>query len=182
MAPDTRPRLASFFRGDRPGYGLITDDGIVDLSARFSHQWQTLRAVVTDGALARLIDKAAGLPADFGANTITFDIPVPDAEKIICVGVNYPDRNAEYKDGQDAPSNPSLFPRFTRSFVGHLTPLTRPLASAQLDYEGEVVIVIGKAGRHIREAGALAHIAALSLCNEGTLAKPFTFGVPPIRQ
>jgi 2-keto-4-pentenoate hydratase/2-oxohepta-3-ene-1,7-dioic acid hydratase in catechol pathway len=83
--------------------------------------------------------------------------------------VNYPDRNAEYKDGQDAPKYPSMFMRTPRSFVGHDTPLVRPRVSAQLDYEGEVVLVIGKAGRHIPESAALDYIAAVSLCNEGTI-------------
>ena len=59
--------------------------------------------------------------------------------------------------------------RTPRSFVGHETPLVRPRASSQLDYEGELVIVIGKAGRHIKESAALDHIAAITLCNEGTL-------------
>ena len=90
-------------------------------------------------------------------------------EKTICIGVNYPDRNAEYKDGQDAPKYPSMFMRTPRSFVGHETPLVRPRASSQLDYEGELVLVIGKAGRHIPETSALDHIAALTLCNEGTI-------------
>jgi 2-keto-4-pentenoate hydratase/2-oxohepta-3-ene-1,7-dioic acid hydratase in catechol pathway len=103
----------------------------------------------------------------FGA--FVWDIPVPDPEKIICVGVNFPDRNAEYKDGQEAPPNMSLFPRFPRSFVGHEVPLTRPPETPQLDYEGEIAIVIGKGGRRIPEAQALGHIAALTLCNEGTL-------------
>ena len=59
--------------------------------------------------------------------------------------------------------------RTPRSFVGHNTPLVRPRASQQLDYEGEVVLVIGKAGRHIPESTALDHIAAVTLCNEGTI-------------
>ncbi|WP_204319968.1 fumarylacetoacetate hydrolase family protein, partial [Klebsiella pneumoniae] len=74
-------------------------------------------------------------------------------------GVNYPDRNAEYKDGQEAPKYPSMFMRSPRSFVGHDTPLVRPRASAQLDYEGEIALVIGKPGRHIKESAALDHIA-----------------------
>jgi 2-keto-4-pentenoate hydratase/2-oxohepta-3-ene-1,7-dioic acid hydratase in catechol pathway len=101
------------------------------------------------------------------ARQIMRSIPAP--EKIICIGVNYPDRNAEYKDGQDAPKYPSMFMRTPRSFVGHGTPLVRPRVSQQLDYEGELVLVIGKAGRHIPEASALDHIAALTLCNEGTI-------------
>ena len=162
-------RFASFVRDGRPGYGLVVADGIVDLSARVGQRWPSLRAAVADNALTTLRETGSALTADFPETAVTYAIPLPDAEKIICVGVNYPERNAEYKDGQEAPANPSLFPRFARSFVGHGTALTRPRASRQLDYEGEVVIVIGKAGRHITEAEALGHVAGLSLCNEGTL-------------
>jgi len=63
----------------------------------------------------------------------------------------------------------SLFIRFPRSFVGHETPLTRPPETPQLDYEGEIAIVIGKGGRRIPQQDALSHIAAVTLCNEGTL-------------
>jgi 2-keto-4-pentenoate hydratase/2-oxohepta-3-ene-1,7-dioic acid hydratase in catechol pathway len=89
--------------------------------------------------------------------------------KIICVGINYPDRNAEYKDGQDAPQFPSLFVRFQQSFVDHDEAVVRPRASVQLDYEGEIALVIGKPGRHIAEQDALSHVAALTLCNEGSV-------------
>lgn len=84
-----------------------------------------------------------------------------------CVGVNFPDRNEEYKDGQTAPAN--LFIRFPRSFTGHGQPLIRPPESLQLDYEGEIAIVIGKGGRRSSQEDALFHIAALTLCNEGTI-------------
>src|SRR5690606_8328340 len=100
---------------------------------------------------------------------VAFEIPIPAPEKIICVGVNYPDRNDEYKDGQAPQTNPSLFVRFPRSFVGHGRPIVRPRASIQLDYEGEIAVIIGKPGRHITEADALGHIAALTLSNEGTI-------------
>ena len=164
-----RPRFASFSSNGTPIYGLMKGDGIVDLSRRHGATWPTLREVVTADALPRLTDEAAGLPADFSLDEITYEIPIPAPEKIICVGVNYPDRNEEYKDGQAAPGNPSLFVRFPRSFVGHGQPLVRPPESPKLDYEGEVVIVIGKGGRRIAERDALGHIAALSLCNEGTI-------------
>lgn len=164
-----RPRFVTFTRKGAVGYGLVKGDGIVDLTVRHGGTWPTLREVVAAGALARLADEAAALPADFGLTEIAYEIPVPAPEKIICVGVNYPDRNEEYKDGQAAPGNPSLFARFPRSFVGHGQPLVRPPESPQLDYEGEVVIVVGKGGRRIAERDALSHIAALSLCNEGTI-------------
>jgi len=160
-------RFLTFSRNGRPGWGIETEAGIVDLSAR--EPYLTLREVIAAGALAHLADRATGLSADFGADEIAYEIPVPDPEKIICVGVNFPDRNAEYKDGQDAPPNMSLFPRFPRSFTGHARPLIRPPESPQLDYEGEIAVIIGKGGRRIPEATALSHIAALTLCNEGTI-------------
>jgi 2-keto-4-pentenoate hydratase/2-oxohepta-3-ene-1,7-dioic acid hydratase in catechol pathway len=162
-----RPRLATFMADGRSRYGLVRDNGVVDLSAR--HPWPTLREVIEAGKLAEIPRRRGRARRRLRNRGHHLADPVPAPEKIICVGVNYPDRNAEYKDGSDAPQNPSLFPRFPRSFVGHDVPLTRPFVSPQLDYEGEVVVVIGKAGRHIAERDALDHIAALSLCNEGTI-------------
>ena len=165
----TSPRLATYSIDGTVRYGAVTDKGIVDLSARFARDYPTLREVIAAGALARLADDAASRAADHALDAVTLLPPIPSPEKIICIGVNYPDRNAEYKDGQDAPKFPSMFMRTPRSFVGHGTPLVRPRVSQQLDYEGELVLVIGKAGRHIPEASALDHIAALTLCNEGTI-------------
>jgi 2-keto-4-pentenoate hydratase/2-oxohepta-3-ene-1,7-dioic acid hydratase in catechol pathway len=162
-------RLSTVSVNSNLRYGAITDKGFIDLSARFGDRWPSLRNVIEDDALEKLTDASSALTEDFGISELTFSIPVPNPEKIICVGVNYPDRNEEYKDGQAAPQNPSLFPRFPRSFVGHATSLTRPPESAQLDYEGEIVLVIGKAGRRIAERDALNHIAAVTLCNEGTI-------------
>ncbi|MGA8901061.1 fumarylacetoacetate hydrolase family protein [Bradyrhizobium sp.] len=162
-------RIATFAVNGSTKYGAVTDRGIVDLSARWVTDFPTLREVVAGGALTRLAEDAARLPADYAIDDITWLPPIPAPEKIICIGVNYPDRNAEYKDGSDAPKYPSMFLRTPRSFVGHNTPLVRPKTSAQLDYEGELVLVIGKAGRHIAEIDALDHIAAITLCNEGTI-------------
>lgn len=163
------PRFVSFSAENRVGYGLAVEGGIVDLTRRFSAQWPSLKEVVAEGAFARLVEAAAGLSPDLPFQAIRYELPIAAPEKIICVGVNFPDRNAEYGDDQAAPANPSLFPRFARSFTGHDQPLIRPPESVQLDYEGEIVIVIGKAGRRIAERDALNHVAALSLCNEGTI-------------
>lgn len=165
----TPPRLATFTAGGRTRYGAITGKGVVDLSARHGAKWPTLREVIEAGALQRLGEEAAALPADCAEPDIAYEIPIPAPEKIVCVGVNYPARNEEYKDGEAAPAYPSLFMRTARSFVGHGAPLVRPRASQKLDYEGEVALVIGKAGRHIAERDALDHVAAVTLCNEGTV-------------
>jgi 2-keto-4-pentenoate hydratase/2-oxohepta-3-ene-1,7-dioic acid hydratase in catechol pathway len=161
------PRFIAFSVGGHRGYGAVTSAGVVDLSKR--HAWPSLREAIADGGLRKLGEAAENLTADYSVEDIQFEIPIPAPEKIICVGVNYPDRNEEYKDGQAAAGNPSLFVRFPRSFVGHGSPLVRPRASSQLDYEGEVTLVVGRGGRHIGEAEALEHIAALTLGNDGTI-------------
>jgi 2-keto-4-pentenoate hydratase/2-oxohepta-3-ene-1,7-dioic acid hydratase in catechol pathway len=166
MAP---PRIATFSAGGSAKYGAVTDRGIVDLSARSGKEFPTLREVIEAGALRKLAEDAGRHPVDYALDAVMWLPPIPAPEKIICIGVNYPDRNAEYKDGSDAPKYPSMFFRTPRSFVGHGAPLVRPKASAQLDYEGELVLVIGKAGRHIPENAALDYIAAITLCNEGTI-------------
>jgi len=164
-----RPRFSTFEADGQARYGLVRDGGIADLQARHGTRWPTMGDVIADDALARLADEGFRLPLDYGDGEFRFLPPIPSPEKIICVGVNYPDRNEEYKDGQTAPGNPSLFVRFPRSFVGHGAALMRPYVSPQLDYEGEVVLVIGKKGRHIPEREALQYIAGLSIANEGTI-------------
>ena len=161
----TQPYFVSFTHDGKPGFGLCRADGVVDLSKKYPSLMDAVKA----GALVALANEARTMKADFPTSEITFEIPLLNPEKIICVGVNFPDRNAEYKDGQEAPPNPSLFIRFPRSFTGHNQPLIRPPESPQLDYEGEIAIVIGKGGRRIAEAQALDHVSAITLCNEGTI-------------
>src|ERR1700752_626865 len=163
------PRLATFADNGTIKYGAVVDGGIVDLSAHHAKDYPTLREVIAAGKLVNPAEEAARRAPDHAISDITWLPPVPAPEKIICIGVNYPDRNAEYKDGQDAPKYPSMFMRTPRSFVGHNAPLGRPRALTQLDYEGELGLVIGKAGRHISESNGLDHIAAVPLCNEGTI-------------
>lgn len=155
-------RFVSYSTGQAVGWGRLDGDMITDLTAHFA----TMRAAIEAGALAALAQTNG---PKIGLDQVDLTIPVTNPEKILCVGVNFPDRNAEYKDGQEAPPFMSLFPRFPRSFTGAGQPLIRPPESPQLDYEGEVVIVIGKPGRRIAEADAYDHIAGISLANEGTI-------------
>lgn len=160
-------RIVAFHAAGCDRFGVAVDGGIVDLTNAFPYEG--LKEAVRAGALAEMVEAAEGKSPDFAEEDVTYLIPVADPEKLICVGVNYPDRNAEYKDGQEAPGKPSLFIRFPRSFVGHEQHLVRPPESEQLDYEGEVVIVIGKGGRRISREDAYDHIAAITLANEGTI-------------
>ncbi len=161
-------KLATIRADGQSLYGVISDAGFTALSPHFP-EWPTLRDVIAADGMHDLAQAAQSQAPTHPPDSFTYDIPIPNPEKIICVGVNFPDRNAEYKDGVEAPPNPSLFPRFPRSFTGHDQPLIRPKASHQLDYEGEIAVIIGKGGRHIPQETALTHIAALSLTNEGTL-------------
>lgn len=160
--------LVTFTADGQQHWGVTAPGGVVALSPEFP-QWRSLRGVIEARAIPQVLAAGQGRAASHPDGSFTWDIPIPDPEKIICVGVNFPDRNAEYKDGQDAPPFMSLFPRFARSFTGHGQPLIRPPESPQLDYEGEIAVIIGKGGRRIPEAEALSQIAALTLCNEGTI-------------
>ncbi|WP_428670005.1 fumarylacetoacetate hydrolase family protein [Roseibium sp.] len=162
-------RIAAFRANGENRFGVVTDEGVVDLTSEFGSRYKGLKDVIEAGALPDLVKAARGRAPDFSEDEITYLIPVADPEKLICIGVNFPDRNAEYKDGQEAPGRPSMFVRFPRSFVGHGQNLVRPPESEQLDYEGEVAIVIGRGGRRIPRDDAYDHIAAITLCNEGTI-------------
>ena len=160
------PSLISFLHNNAARFGRLDGETVTDLTASFDGRFASLSDAANAGALAELYaaDGASVALAD-----VTLTAPLPSPGKIICVGVNFPDRNAEYKDGQSAPANPSLFIRFPGSFVGHGDNLRRPPESKQLDYEGEIAIVIGTGGRRIEAANAWDHIAAVTLCNEGTI-------------
>ncbi len=166
-----QPKFIRFtIKGEqRARYGLIDAQGVTDLSERLADRWPTLDAVIADNALSVAAAEAAECADRIPVNAIRFETPLASPGKIICVGVNYPNRDAEYQDAQPPAAYPSLFVRFPDSLTGHQQPLLRPRESEQLDYEGEIALVIGKPGRRIAQAAALSHIAALTLANEGTV-------------
>ena len=159
-------RFATYSSGGKIRYGGVSDAGMIELSGDFP-SWPTLLDAVRAGGLDDLAAAAEG--KDVTHSDFRYEMVLPDAPRILCVGVNFPDRNAEYKDGDAQPRHMSLFPRFASGFTGHDRPLIRPPENRTLDYEGEVAIVIGKAGRRISQADAYDHIAALTLCNDGTI-------------
>ena len=159
-------RLMSFETTTGTSWGMATDSGVIDLGAR---QGGTLLDVVQAGAMQSTVEASANLDTDFAMQDIKFLPPIHAPEKIACIGVNYANRNAEYKDNSADPDWPSLFMRTIDSFTGHDQPLWRPPESDQLDYEGEIVIVVGKAGHRIPQSEALDHIGGLTIMNEGTL-------------
>jgi 2-keto-4-pentenoate hydratase/2-oxohepta-3-ene-1,7-dioic acid hydratase in catechol pathway len=120
------------------------------------------------GALDQSVQAIAGVRADFPLAEVELLPPIPAPEKILCIGINYAKRHAEYNIA-DQPKYPSMFLRTPGSMVGHEQPLVCPKVSTQFDYEGEIVLVIGKGGRYIAQEQARDHIAGLTLCNEGSV-------------
>ncbi|MBT8079648.1 MAG: fumarylacetoacetate hydrolase family protein [Gammaproteobacteria bacterium] len=161
-------RFASFTRAGRASYGIVRAEEVVDLGARADTP-ADLRDAIRQDRLAALGDLAATLPADCSISDISYLPTIPNPEKIICIGVNYSNRNEEYRDGSDAPKYPSVFMRNRDSLVGHEQPIIDPPESDQLDYEGEIVIVVGKEGRRIPQERAHEHVAGLTIMNEGSI-------------
>lgn len=151
-------------------FGIVREDGtLIDLGRRLEGRCADLRQLIASGLHAEAASLAAGQHADARLDDVHLSPPISHPGKILCVGVNYPERNAEYNDGSEQPKYPSLFVRFPGSLVAHGEPILRPPESAQFDYEGEIVLVIGKAGRRIAEAQALDHVFSLTLMNEGSV-------------
>ncbi|MGH7006662.1 MAG: fumarylacetoacetate hydrolase family protein [Alphaproteobacteria bacterium] len=146
----------------------MVGDGVVDLGARFA-SFPTLRDGIEAGAFPDYAAAIKGTRPDLALADALPMLPIPNPEKIICVGVNYANRNEEYKDGSERPKYPSLFFRAPRSFAAHGEAIWRPRESEQLDYEGEIAIVIGRQGRRIPREKAHEHIGGFTCLNEGTI-------------
>lgn len=159
-------RFVSYKHKDATSWGAITDKGVVDLGTRMN---MDLQAAIENDQLEQAKQLAGSQSADMALDDIQYLPPIARPEKIACIGVNYANRNAEYKDGSEAPKFPSVFMRTPDSLTAHDQPLWRPPESDKLDYEGEIVVVIGKGGRRISEVNAYEHIAGLTIMNEGTL-------------
>ncbi len=157
-------KLCSFTKDGRASYGLVTEAGIVDLGRRFAAP--TLRDFLATGDLAAAAALASE-PADYAFDAVTHDPVIPNPDKIICVGLNYHDHIQE--TGREETPNPVLFARYAGSQIGHGAALVKPLESDQFDYEGELAVIIGKAGRRIPEAEALDHVAGYACYNDASV-------------
>jgi 2-keto-4-pentenoate hydratase/2-oxohepta-3-ene-1,7-dioic acid hydratase in catechol pathway len=161
-------KLASFKTNGRTSFGAVTGGGIIDLGRRLP-KYPTLLDLFRAQAIPEARAAASGQP-DCQVKDVEMLPPIPAPEKNICVGINYPDRNAEYhEDGREAPKYPNLFCRFPSSLVGTEQPIVRPKVSDKFDYEGEVLLVIGREGRHVPRESALSMIAGVTLGNEGSV-------------
>jgi 2-keto-4-pentenoate hydratase/2-oxohepta-3-ene-1,7-dioic acid hydratase in catechol pathway len=153
-------RLMSFRRADgTASWGIVEEMEVVDCGALAP----SLRAALASGKIAAPARSAPRHALD----ATTFLPPIPDPEKIICVGLNYLTHIRE--GGRDVPKQPTIFTRFANTQVGHLQALIRPNASETLDFEGEMAVVIGLRCRHVKRADALEAVAGYSCYNDGSV-------------
>jgi len=158
-------KLASFEIGGRASYGVVVGDKVFDLGRRLNARYPGLRSAIAAG----LVD-AASTPTDapdYALAEVTLLPPVPDPQKIICIGLNYRAHAAE--GGFKVPEFPSVFSRFTNTLVASGLPLVKPRSSGDFDYEGELAIIIGRGGRHIPDAAALGHVFGYTCFNDGSV-------------
>jgi 2-keto-4-pentenoate hydratase/2-oxohepta-3-ene-1,7-dioic acid hydratase in catechol pathway len=163
-------KIVSFSRPGTASFGLLVDDGVVDVGGRHgaTSLYELLKQRGGAETLA-ILARHQNVAPDYALEEVQLEKPLQTFGKCFCVGVNYPERNAEYRDGSAAPKYPSLFVRFAESFVGPGADLVRPPESAELDYEGEIVMVIGKPGRRIAAERWREHVFGWTLGNEGTI-------------
>ncbi|CAK9886632.1 MAG: putative protein [Candidatus Erwinia impunctatus] len=158
-------KLVSYSYNEKPHYGILTDNGIIDLSTRLGQQFSDLKALIAGGALHRAQDYIAMKP-DFTAEEVKYLPVITHPDKILCVGMNYADKRAEFNQTDPAPT---LFVRFPDSQTGHRGPLVKPAITHEFDYEGELAVIIGKDGAHIKQENALSHVAGYSCYMDGSV-------------
>ncbi len=161
-------KLVSFSVNGISSFGVVKDDGVIDLRRRFRNQGiNTLRQFLEADALSKAAQLLESESADLKLAEIEFAPVIPDPDKIICIGLNYQDHVSEV--GRTVTEKPPLFARWPASQVGHMQPIIKPTISDHFDYEGELAVVIGKTGRHIKPENAYTHVAGYACYNEGSI-------------
>lgn len=155
-------KISSYLHQGQPGWGVVTDAGIAPLA---SGAYPTLLSALQAGKLAELTAGAGA--ATLKLADIQFLPVIPSPGKIFCVGHNYEAHRIETE--RDPTQHPLLFMRVGESQTAHQQAILMPAESTQLDYEGEIAVVIGKAGRRISEADAWQHVAGYSAYNDGSV-------------
>ncbi|MGJ4886154.1 MULTISPECIES: fumarylacetoacetate hydrolase family protein [unclassified Bradyrhizobium] len=159
-------RFASFTIDNAPTWGLVEGTDIADLGAVLRDRFPDLKSAIAADALKEAAAAASGARR-YPLSAISFLPVIPNPDKILCIGLNYETHRKE--TGRSEVENPTVFGRFANSQTGHLTDIIRPRVSTDLDFEGELAIVIGKPGRYIPRSEAWQHIAGYACYNEGSV-------------
>jgi len=159
-------KLISFSHKGIEAAGLVVGEGVVDLSKRLASHPARLRVLLESDALKTVAGLASAAP-DYPLSAVTLLPVIPNPDKVLCVALNYKAHAAE--TGRPLPKFPMIFVRFAGSQVGSGQAMIRPHVSQQYDYEGELAVVIGRAGRYIPRDKAMQHIAGYSCFNDGSV-------------
>lgn len=158
-------KLASYIHHGRKSYGIYTEAGIIDLGQKIGQQYPTLKDLLQWDALD-VAQQYVDYPADITDKDITFLPVIEEPGKIFCVGMNYAEKRKEFAETNNAPT---LFIRFPDSQTGHARPVIKPNLTEEFDYEGELAVIIGKAGENIHRQNALNHVAGYSCYMDGSV-------------
>jgi 2-keto-4-pentenoate hydratase/2-oxohepta-3-ene-1,7-dioic acid hydratase in catechol pathway len=160
-------KLLSYLANGKPSFGVVVGDGVVTMNERLKGRFATLRDAIAGGAIDEMRRAAEGAKADHPLAGLAYLPTIPNPEKIMCVGINYKSHAAEH--GAEVPKMPNIFLRFINTLVPHGGAMIRPKVSTNFDFEGELALVIGKAGRHIKRENALDYIAGYSCFCDATV-------------
>lgn len=161
-------KLMSYVTPQRASFGVVQGEQVIDMSVRLGASCPDLKSALALGMLPRIAELAAGAPPDYSLDELVALPVIANPARIVCVGLNYLAHRVEGQHKPDAPA-PSIFLRYPESQVGHGRPLVCPRESVQFDYEAELAVVIGRAGRRIRQADAYSHVAGISAYNDGSV-------------
>jgi 2-keto-4-pentenoate hydratase/2-oxohepta-3-ene-1,7-dioic acid hydratase in catechol pathway len=159
-------KFASFKINGAASWGLIDGADAVDLGTLLRDRFVDLKSAIAAGALAEAA-AAAGKAARHPLAAISWLPVIPNPDKILCIGLNYETHRKE--TGRTEVENPTVFGRFANSQTGHLANIIRPKVSKDLDFEGELALIIGRSGRYISRADAWDYIAGYACYNEGSV-------------
>lgn len=159
-------KLVSYLVSGRASFGLLTNNGIVDLKQRFGDKYVDLKSLISDSEGLALAKNYINEASDINEQDITYLPVIPNPNKILCVGMNYAEKRAEFNETCSAPT---LFVRFPDSQTGHKTDIIKPAITEELDYEGELAIVIGKTAFRIQPEEALSYVAGYSCYMDGSI-------------
>ncbi|WP_417514383.1 fumarylacetoacetate hydrolase family protein [Minwuia sp.] len=160
-------RLMTFEAEGKTSFGIVEGEGVIDLGVAMDGKYDDLLSLIEADAMAEAAAAAKGRSADHALSDVTFLPVIPNPHKIVCVGLNYEDHRIE--TGREPTGYPVLFPRYANCQVGHAQPMVKPVNSDMFDYEGEMAVIIGKAGRHVSREDALDHVAGYSCYNDGSV-------------
>jgi 2-keto-4-pentenoate hydratase/2-oxohepta-3-ene-1,7-dioic acid hydratase in catechol pathway len=159
-------KFGSFKVNGAESWGLIDGEQAVDLGALLRDRFPDLKSAIAAGTLTELAS-LAGKAARYPVAGIIWLPVIPNPDKILCIGLNY--ENHRLETGRSEVENPTVFGRFANSQTGHLANIIRPRVSKDLDFEGELAVIIGKPGRYIARKDAWNHIAGYACYNEGSV-------------